>query len=195
MRLVDTANVKSTRASFLDSFATTVGTLKTISQEELAGIDLSVEEIAFLRGLIEAHGTCSLTARLYSGWYPHLYYRPFQQTEDYGTNEGSDFWDALVTDVHTDTPDDYTGDPGSILHEAIGNVHMAFIAVDCGECDLVMFAGPVLSHYEFELDVNTRWADSQWKSQIRSGQLPESPAWTKSYLVPGAYQLPSWVTD
>jgi hypothetical protein len=194
-QLVDATQVKSNRTSFLDTFSATVARLKSISEKELAGADLSAEEITFLGDLIDRFNTYVPGDRRYTGWYPHLYYRPFQQTDDYGKNEGADFWDALVTDVHTDTPDILTGDPGSVLHEAVGNVHMAFIAVDCADGDIVMFAGPVMSHYEFELDVNTRWGDSEWKTNVRAGSVPHSPPWTRSYLVPGAYQIPAWVPE
>jgi len=54
-------------------------------------------------------------------------------------------------------------------------------------------AGPVLSHYEFELGPTTRQTDSQWKSDIRAGILPPHPDWTRGYLVPGSYSVPSWV--
>ncbi|MBP7826763.1 MAG: DUF3160 domain-containing protein, partial [Verrucomicrobia bacterium] len=101
-----------------------------------------------------------------------------------GDNEGSDYWDALVTDVHTDPPDQLTPDPGSILHEGIGNVQMLWIAVDCGPDDRAVYAGPVLSHYEFELRPTTRLTDAEWKDRVRAGLLPPQPEWTRSYLVP-----------
>jgi hypothetical protein len=30
----------------------------------------------------------------------------------------------VVADVHTDAPDDTVGDPGCVLHEGVGNVHI-----------------------------------------------------------------------
>jgi hypothetical protein len=134
-----------------------------------------------------------LGRRTYSGWYPALFYETGSQyippdlqnwIEPTGDNHGSDYWDALVTDVHTDPPDILTPDPGSILHEGIGNVQLLMIAVDCGPGDIAVYAGPVLSHYEFELGPTMRLTDSQWKDQVRAGTLPPQPEWTRGYLVP-----------
>src|SRR2546422_5140794 len=41
-------------------------------------------------------------------------------------------------------------DPGSVLHEAVGGVPLLLIAVENG-LDRMLFAGPILSHYEFEI--------------------------------------------
>ena len=64
------------------------------------------------------------------------------------------------------------------------------IAVDCGPGDTAVYAGPVLSHYEFELGPTTRETDSQWKSDAGIGNLPPQPDWTRGYLVPGPYTVP-----
>ena len=104
--------------------------------------------------------------------------------KDTGDEKGSDYWDALVTTVHTDSPDAMVGDPGSILHEAVGNVQFMLIAVDCGPGDLAVYGAPVLSHYEFELGPTTRLTDAQWKSQVTNNIIPPAPDWTKGYLVP-----------
>jgi hypothetical protein len=88
--------------------------------------------------------------------------------------------DDLVADVHTDVPDPDVGDPGSVLHEAIGYVDLLMMAVDNG-ADRMVFAGPVLSHYEFELIGSPlRLSDSEWKTRAR----PPRPEWTRSYLAP-----------
>jgi len=89
-----------------------------------------------------------------------------------------------VTDVHTDPTDVEVGDPGSILHEGVGNVHLLMIAVDCGPGDRAVYAGPVLSHYEFELGPTTRKTDEAWKSEVSAGVLPPQPDWTRGYSVP-----------
>jgi hypothetical protein len=49
----------------------------------------------------------------------------------------------------------------------------------------MVYAGPVLSHYEFEMPGLTRRSDSEWREEIRNGKLPPRPEWTRSYLVPG----------
>ena len=89
-----------------------------------------------------------------------------------------------MTTVHTDLPDAFVGDPGSILHQAVGNVHLLMAAVDCGPGDLAVYAGPVLSHYEFEMGPTTRMTDAEWKTAVTSNAIPPAPEWTQSYLVP-----------
>jgi hypothetical protein len=147
--------------------------------------------MVFIQHLVEFDYT---GARTYTGWYPGLFYEAgsdyfppdFQNwSRPTGDNKGSDYWDALVTDVHTDAPSPIVGDPGSILHEGVGNVNLLMIAVDCGTGDVAAYAGPVLSHYEFELGPTTRKTDAQWKSEVGAGTLPPQPEWTRGYLVPG----------
>ena len=91
--------------------------------------------------------------------------------------------DRLVTDVHTDAPDDIVCDPGAVIHEGVGNVHLLMIAIDNGP-DRVVYAGPVFSHYEFEVPGANRLTDEDWQARLDSGQKPPSPEWTRSYLVP-----------
>jgi len=179
----------SNRLAAMDQFLGTTETLRGISEKELARTPLSAEERLFLQHLVEFDYT---GARTYTGWYPALFYTPGSQYMRYygsvirliGDDQGSDYWDALVTDVHTDLPDDIVGDPGSILHEGVGNVQLLMIAVDCGPGDRAVYAGPVLSHYEFELGPTTRMTDSQWKSEVSAGTFPPQPDWTRGYLVP-----------
>lgn len=49
----------------------------------------------------------------------------------------------------------------------------------------MVFAGPALSHYEFEMPGVTRKSDSEWRTDIQAGRLPPRPEWTRGYLVPG----------
>jgi hypothetical protein len=63
----------------------------------------------------------------------------------------------------------------------VGNVDLLMIAVDNGE-DQMVYAGPVLSDYEFEIPGVSRQSDSEWREDTRDN-LPPRPDWTKSYLV------------
>lgn len=180
------------RLALMDRFTNTVATLRSLAEKELSKTPFSSTDNTFLQQLVEFYydGT-----RNYTGWYPMLFYKPGSEivpdnnngsygSKDTGDEKGSDYWDALVTTVHTDSPDVILGDPGSILHEAVGNVQMMFIAVDNGPGDLAVYGAPVLSHYEFEMDASTRLTDSQWKTNVLNNALPPAPDWTRSYLVP-----------
>jgi len=48
----------------------------------------------------------------------------------------------------------------------------------------------VLSHYEFEMPGVTRKSDSEWKTDVKNGNVPPHPEWTRGYLVPGQCTLP-----
>lgn len=109
-----------------------------------------------------------------TGWYPSLFYKG---------RRDSDKWDAIITDVHTNVPMPELGNPGSVLYQSVGNVDMLMIAVDNGE-DKMVYVGPVLSHYEFEMPGVSRKSDSKWQQDIENANLPPRPDWTKSYMVP-----------
>lgn len=177
------------RLSFLDGFAHVMSTLQGIAEKELAREPFSADENLFLEGLISSPFEYA-GIRDFSGWYPTLFYANVRQGDSVGpdfpwqSGGGPDLADALVTDVHTDTLDTLHGDPGSVLHQGVGNVNLLMIAVDCGPGDLAVYAGPVLSHYEFEMEPDTRMTDSEWKAKVTAGDLPPQPEWTESYLVP-----------
>jgi hypothetical protein len=180
---VNLAGIHTNRLAFLDTFASTMSVLQVIAQKELSRQPLSVDEITFVQGII-ANPFAYAGIRDFSGWYPKLFYANVHQRLPYQNGGGPDQWDALVTDVHTDTFDLLRGDPGSVLHEGVGNVHLLMMAVDCGPGDRAVYAGPVMSHYEFELGPNTRMTDSEWKAKVSVGDLPPQPDWTRCYLVP-----------
>jgi hypothetical protein len=165
------------QVKFLRGFAGTVKTLRVLADKELAQQELSKEETKFLEDVIETHHERFGSGRIrrYAGWYPGLFYLGGVDSEK---------WDAVAADVHTDPPAPDWGDPGCVLHEGVGAVDLLVVAVDSGK-DRVVYAGPVLSHYEFEMAGVTRKSDAEWKAELRRGQVPPRPEWTRGYLVPG----------
>jgi hypothetical protein len=161
------------QVAFLRNFANRVAALKGIAEKELAQKELSPEEVRFLEEVVQLSRGSG--APRYNGWYPGLFYTG-------GDDSGK--WDALVADVHTDVPNPLVGDPGCVLHQGVGNVDLLFLAVDNGK-DRMVYAGPVLSHYEFELPGVARKSDSEWRNDLRTGRQPSRPDWTRAYLVPG----------
>ena len=143
------------RLALMDRFTSTMDTLRALSEKELSKTPFSAADNLFFQHLVEFDYTGE---RTYSGWYPNCSINqeanmsrlPARLQSGHRRRKGSDYWDALVTTVHTDPPDVIVGDPGSILHEAVGNVQFMLIAVDCGPGDLAVYGAPVLSHYEFQ---------------------------------------------
>jgi hypothetical protein len=201
--------LQSNQVAHLRLFADHVDILAAISQKELAQVPLSADEESFLRNVMQDEGTlpfgCAGMPR-YSGWYPKLFYRPFFYTQAmdyqepwmfaYNSDEdwfhekhGANAADLIIADVHTDLP--APGDPGSVLHQAVGGVGLMVVAVDNG-ADRMVYAGPVMTHYELEvLGPPRRLNDDEWAS-IHSGRsLPnvlieglQPPPWTTNYFVP-----------
>jgi hypothetical protein len=93
-------------------------------------------------------------------------------------------WDAIVADMHTDVPAPLHGDPGCVLHQGVGSVDLLLIAVDNG-ADRIVYAGPLLSHYEFEVPGVSRKNDREWRNELRQGRAPARPSHSGSFLVPG----------
>lgn len=171
-------NIQPRQIQFLQNFAQQLAILKGIAIKQLAQEELAQEETTFLRDIVEIESGSGF--KRYNGWYPKLFYNPkvFYIYERQG--EDSNKQDAIVADVHTDVPT--PGDPGCVLHQGVGNVDLLMIAVDNGE-DKIVYAGPVLSHYEFEMPGVSRKSDSEWLNDIKNGKVPPRPDWTKSYLI------------
>ncbi len=181
--------IEGAEINCFNNFATQMATLQAIAQKELAQQPLTQAETDFLKNVVERYDWYIPGQRYFTGWYPGLFYNNVFHQAGSINNDGSDMWDAMVADVHTDPPDDFTGDPGAVIHEGIGSVHLLMIAVDNGP-DRMVYAGPVLSHYEFEMPGTTRMTDAQWQANLVAGQKPPSPDWTRSYLVPGPFTVP-----
>jgi hypothetical protein len=169
---VQLQDVKNRQLTFFRKFAKTLAILKELVRKELAQEAFSEADVQFLRKIVEVihHGSGAPT---YSGWYFSLFYQGYEDSKK---------WDAIVADVHTDFPDPYdTGDPGCVLHQGVGNVDLLMVAVDNGE-DKMVYAGPVLSHYEFEMPGVSRKSDSEWQRDLRMGNCPPRPEWVNEYI-------------
>jgi Protein of unknown function (DUF3160) len=171
----DLKHLQTTQAGFLRTFAARMETLKGIAEKELAQKELTKEEAEFLQNLVQVQVGCGGPPD-FTGWYPGLYYGPREECTR---------WGALVVDVHTDPPSE--GDPGCVLHQAVGNVDLLVVAIDSGK-DRIVYAGPVLSHYELEMPGVSRKSDAEWRKDLKGRRAPPRPAWTRGYLVPGVNQ-------
>jgi hypothetical protein len=158
---------KTAQEEYCKQFAATMEMLKTISEKELAQKELNAIETKFMAELVEVNRGCGGPPS-YFGWYPRLYYGPHKENIR---------WDALVADVHTDPM-------SGVLHQGVGNIDLMVIAIDNGK-DRMIFLGPTMSHYEFELPGANRKSDSEWRADLQAGKTPPRPEWTREYLAPG----------
>lgn len=205
------STLQSSQVAHLRFFAEQVATLSRLSEKELTRTPFSADEERFIRTLMHDEGTfphgCGFMPR-YSGWYPRLFYQPYFYRgsvpfadpmapwwtsvdawfhETHGANAG----DLIIADVHTDPPAPDLGDPGSVLHQAVGNVGLMVVAVDNGQ-DRMVYAGPVMTHYELEvIGPPVRLNDDQWTAIHQGNPQPDltmegvlPPPWTTNYFVP-----------
>jgi hypothetical protein len=177
--------VKATQArqvKFFRNFATQMGKLRSVAEKQLVQKELTEAETKMLQDVMQIvhdrQGSASVVR--YTGWYPSLFY--------YGP-EDCVKWDALVADVHTNVPSPIHGDPGSVLHQGVGNIDLMIIAIDNGN-DRVVYVGPTMSHYEFETPNAVRRTDKEWKTELLDGKVPPRPDYTRGYLVPTADRKP-----
>jgi hypothetical protein len=202
--VVAMAAIQTRQVNHLRNFAGIIARLEALAGKELVHESFSPDDEEFLDGLMQpGHRADYGEFARYTGWYPGLFYRTIHWTDmDFHGTYGSGANDALVADVHTDVPDLLSGDPGSVLHEAVGRVNLLMLAVDNGG-DRFVCAGPVFSHYELDvLGPPRRLSDVEWAGEFRGiirGDFPSDvparrieglapPLWTESYLVPAALQ-------
>lgn len=181
--------IRTNQFRFLMNFAGKTAALREIAEQELRQEPLSAVQLRFIDSLMQVGYTNYYAGRVYGGWYPSLYYKHTFRIGNadaeltYPLNYGSTKYDALAADVHTDLPDPWSGDPGGILHQGVGKVHLLYIAVESGNRRTI-YAGPILSHYEWETPFPIRKADSEWKVDLDTDQCPPHPTWTQSFLIP-----------
>ncbi len=186
---IELAPIKTYQVSFLTHFAAHVAKLRDISEQELRDEPLTQEQLQFMNNLMQNVTTNYSKVRTYSGWYPSLFYRHslasyrWDGNYFYALEYGATKYDALVADAHTDPPSPLHNDLGGILHQGVGKVHLLYIAVDHGTHE-TLYAGPVLSHYEFETAFPQRMTDNEWKQTLANGSEPAHPEWTRTWLVP-----------
>lgn len=207
---VGLSEIQARQLDHLSAFTGVLTMLDAITQRQQTDPASNLEPYLqlFICNWLELVGVGGCGPWRYSGWYPQLFYRSFlhERNTKFHEDSGVHRFDAIVADVHTDPPTLVVGDPGSVLHQGLGRVNMAYIAVEFGGKP-VMFAGPVLSHHEFELiGPPRRLADSEWANALETGEafaeplypewrkrkdeagntrrLPPLPPWTRDYLVP-----------
>ena len=134
--------------------------LKTISEKELSGTLPSEEEFELIRS--------------YGGQLEHFW---MEALRDEGIDHRSALMDrpaALVADVATNPE-------GQVLEEATGHIFNIYVVVPV-DGDLRIARGGVYSYYEFPWPLNDRLTDKKWHNILDSGQAPELPDWTNSFI-------------
>jgi hypothetical protein len=82
---------------------------------------------------------------------------------------------ALIADVASNTT------INQVLFEAVGGVDLIYVVIP-GPKGLQLARGGVFSYYEFTGDINHRFTDDEWRSQVVSRKLPPRPDWVKAFV-------------
>ncbi len=85
---------------------------------------------------------------------------------------------ACVADVHTSA--------NSCLEVGVGPAYRIYVVVPHPDGGLQIAKGGVFAYYEFPWPASDRLTDEKWQALLKSGQAPEQPEWTKSFVVPGS---------
>jgi len=182
---VDLASRQSVICDHLANFSDVCLQLQEMAEKQRSGERHTEDMKSFIRSLVEDEGEIYGGDRQYSGWFPNLYY--LSSLEQAGAEHPSVKWNPVVADVHTDSIDILcTGDPGGVLHEGVGYTQFILVAVRHGDGSSCVFGGPVMSHYEFVTDRDTRLNDDEWEQRLEANQHPEPADWKRSFLVPEA---------
>lgn len=201
-------NLQRSQIEFLGHFASISEKLLHLSEKELRQEAFTDQEHDFISTTLVGFRGYAGYWTIQDGWYPKLFYRSSYAFAPFGGGFdqafGSVRWDPLIADMHTDPPCGPCEDPGSVLHQAVGNVNLLLIAVNNGP-DRCVYAGPVMSHFEFPVVGSPqRLSDTDWQIRLAKAGLadpsipemrpyasnndwsgvPPSPEWTAPFLVP-----------
>ena len=185
VQVVDRAERLGLICDHLGNFSNVCLQLKAIAENQFSGAGRTAEMTTFIRSLVENEGEAYGGDRNYSGWFPNLYYQSSLESQDGWVDHRSATWNPVVADVHTDSVDiRCTGDPGGVLHEGVGYTQFILVAVQHPDGSSCVFGGPVMTHYEFITDRDTRLNDDAWELILRRNDHPEPASWKRSFLVP-----------
>jgi hypothetical protein len=162
---------KSNIINYFNNLVNIADTLLSISQKEINGELISVQEKAFLKKMLFEGEMCGDN---YNGWYTDLFYM------DQNGIDGLLLKNYIVADVHT-APTDEWGEPvGWILHGGTGKINMCIVIAKNPEGQTIAFIGPVMSYHEYVSTNFLRLSDEEWDSTYLYKSL--RPSFTNLYL-------------
>lgn len=152
------------QATNLDELETLVMSLKTISEKELKGQDLTDDEYELIK--------------TYGGSLEHFWLDAISEKDKEGkTND-----ELLISNPAPLVADVATDPNGSALEEATGKIDEIYAVVPVAG-SLRIAKGGVYSYYEFSQSLaDGRLTDEEWREKLNNQQAPDRPSWTSSFL-------------
>jgi hypothetical protein len=91
-----------------------------------------------------------------------------------GGGDLSDQKSALVADVATGI--------GRVLEEGVGYPTLIYVVLPNAPYRIAV--GAVFTYYEFTVEPDKRMTDEAWQARLESGNAPDAPDWTSTFIVP-----------
>jgi hypothetical protein len=91
-----------------------------------------------------------------------------------GGGDLSDQKSALVADVATGI--------GRVLEEGVGYPTLIYVVLP--DAPYRIAVGAVFTYYEFTVEPDQRMTDEAWQAMLESGNAPDAPDWTSTFIVP-----------
>lgn len=160
---------------YFDNLRTAASVLEKIATAELAGQELTADQLAFINDAVRIarQSAGCTTVEVPSGWLAKLYFDPPE----------SIVFKPTIADVHTQ-PADEAGNPvGKVLHVGTGYPRMMIATVDsCGGGPRA-YAGVVFAYHEQITTNFDRLTDDRWAANLTStGTRPADVPWLSQVL-------------
>jgi hypothetical protein len=161
-------------ASFYSGIASLMDTIGSLAVKELDGTQFSKSDSAFLSRMIALPATTMCGAPAIAGWYTKLLFS--QEVFKEG--------DFTMVDVHTQPTDELGNIIGKVLHTSVGKVNLGVFFANSPSAgnQPMAYIGPVSSYYQKITTDFIRLTDEEWKKLVNTGDIPQRPDWTFSYL-------------
>jgi hypothetical protein len=151
---------------YFENLSDSCDRLAEIAEAELAGQELSWEQLNFVNSLLTTFQGC--TAAKFDGWFVRMIYRV-------KNGEGEPF-EPVIADIHTGPLED-----PKVLHVATGHPNALLLSVETA-CGPQAYIGPVLSYYELVTEGFQRLNDEEWKEFLETRGPPERPVWAYDFV-------------
>ncbi len=135
--------LSSEREQELTSFVNVLNKLKTLSEKELNGEELTEAEYKWIQNF--GGSLSSLT----------------------GNAEPKGKKTTIIADVHTDV------NSGQVLEEGLGTIDYVVVAVQRPDGSWSLCIGPAYSYYEFKHPMSDRLTDEKWREMLSGANPPE----------------------
>ncbi len=156
--------LSETDADSLKRLETLSSSFATMAEKELAGLLLTDDEYDLIRS--------------YGGQLEHFWREAVHDIFQPHRSQVSGLPAALVADVATDPN-------GLVLEEATGYIDAIYAAVPV-DGKLRIAKGGVYSYYEFTWPIDDRLTDAKWREMLETGDVPQRPEWTETFIAPTA---------